>query len=103
MPIRNMSAPTVLVIANSSAPSTLARASTRKPDSAYALTPISSKKTNAVNRSPARQKPTMPARNVMTSAWKRCPAVSIWCQATTIATAASAAANAARPAAMGST
>jgi hypothetical protein len=102
MPMSSISEPTELVTAKLSEPSSGARASTRKPASAYALTLMSSKKTKAVKRSPARQKPTIPARKVSTSAWKRCPAVSTWCHATSSAATASTAAKAARPALSGS-
>jgi hypothetical protein len=102
MPKSSISEPTEFVTAKLSEPSTGERASTRKPARAYALTLMSSKKTKAVKRSPDRQKPTIPARKVSTSAWNRCPAVSTWCQATSRPATVSSAAKPARPAASGS-
>ena len=62
-------AATLLEIAKLIAPWIGARSSMRYAVSAYAAALITSKNTTRLNRSPVRQKPTIPAMNNSISAW----------------------------------
>ena len=73
----------VLVTAKLSDPSTASSSSTLNPARANAATLISSKKTNMLNRSPERQKPTMPARKSSIRTWKWGASVSRYLHITT--------------------
>ena len=76
IPINVKYAPTELTTPKLSAPCTVSASSTLYAVRAYATPLISSKKTNMVNTSPVNRKPSMPARNSRTIAWKRASTVS---------------------------